>query len=125
MNLIHLAIRQAIKSQCRHKMGAVLVAGSRVVTASPNKYRNSPLIDHQNSTFHAEDAALRRARGAPVSMVFVARVNAERVPILARPCPRCVVKLARAGVMRAYYTAGPTSVGVLEISSVCQLSGLT
>ncbi len=123
MNLIHLAIRQATKSQCRHKMGAVLAAGSRVVAASPNKYRNSPLIDHRNSTFHAEDAALRRARGAPVSMVFVARVNAAFVPMLARPCPGCVVKLARAGVMRAYYTAGPTSVGMLEIPPICQMAG--
>lgn len=123
MNLIHLAIRQAIKSECRHKVGAVLAAGSRVVAASPNKYRNSPLIDHRNSTFHAEDAALRRARGAPVSMVFVARVNAAYVPMLARPCPRCVVKLAQAGVMRAYYTAGPTGIGVLEIRPRYHLIG--
>ncbi|MFD8395521.1 hypothetical protein ACFV2N_41625 [Streptomyces sp. NPDC059680] len=115
MTLIHLAIQQAMRSQCRHKIGAVLAAGSRVVVASPNKYRNSPAIDHRNSTFHAEDAALRRARGAPVSMVFVARVNAECVPMLARPCPRCVVKLARAGVMRAYYTVGPSTVDMLEI----------
>ncbi|MEU2717699.1 hypothetical protein [Streptomyces sp. NPDC007205] len=123
MSLIHLAIRQALKSECRHKVGAVLAAGSRVVAASPNKYRNSPLIDHRNSTFHAEDAALRRARGAPVSMVFVARVNAARVPMLARPCPRCIVKLARAGVMRAYYTAGPTIIEVLEIPPMYHLTG--
>ncbi|MDN3026010.1 deaminase [Streptomyces sp. S.PB5] len=118
MNLIRLAIRQAIQSQCRHRVGAVLAAGSRVVVASPNKYRNSPLIDHENSTFHAEDAALRRARGAPVSMVFVARVNAACVPMLARPCAGCVGKLAQAGVLRAYYTAGPTAVEVLEIPPI-------
>lgn len=118
MNLIRLAIRQATRSQCRHRVGAVLAAGSRVVVASSNKYRNSPLIDHHNSTFHAEDAALRRARGAPVSMVFVARVNAACVPMLARPCDRCVDKLAQAGVLRAYYTAGPNTVEVLEIPPI-------
>jgi len=96
-------------------MGAVLVAGSRVVVASPNRYRNSPAIDHRNSTFHAEVAALRRARGAPVSTVFVARVNAALVPMLARPCASCVEKLSQAGVVRAYYTAGPTTVEMLEI----------
>lgn len=96
-------------------MGAVLVAGSRVVVASPNRYRNSPVIDHRNSTFHAEDAALRRARGARVSTVFVARVNSAHVPMLARPCSRCVEKLSLAGVVRAYYTAGPDTVEMLEI----------
>ena len=85
------------------------------MVASPNRYRNSPAIDHRNSTFHAEVAALRRARGAPVSTVFVARVNAALVPMLARPCASCVEKLSQAGVARAYYTAGPTTVEMLEI----------
>lgn len=102
-------------------MGAVLVAGSRVVVASPNRYRNSPLIDYRHSTFHAEDAALRRARGAPVSAVFVARVNAALVPMLAMPCSRCVEKLSRAGVVRAFYTAGPNTVEMLEIPEAASL----
>jgi tRNA(Arg) A34 adenosine deaminase TadA len=102
-------------------MGAVLVAGSRVVVGSPNRYRNSPLIDYRHSTFHAEDAALRRARGAPVNAVFVARVNAALVPMLAMPCARCVEKLARAGVMRAFYTAGPNTVEMLEIPQAASL----
>ncbi|MFE6848988.1 hypothetical protein [Streptomyces sp. NPDC057686] len=123
MSLIRLAIREAIRSQCRHKVGAVLVAGSRVVVAAPNRLRNSPFIDYQNSTFHAEEAALRRARGAPVTAVFVARVNAASVPILARPCAACVQKLSIAGVNKAYYTSGPASIGELTIPP--RLSGQT
>ncbi|MFJ3176754.1 hypothetical protein ACIPJK_39525 [Streptomyces roseus] len=115
MSLIRLAIRQAVRSECRHKVGAVLAAGSRVISAAPNRQRNSPFIDYQNSTFHAEVAALRRARGAPATVVFVARVNAAYVPMLARPCPACVQKLSMAGVGKAYYTSGPTTIGELTL----------
>lgn len=115
MSLIEVAIRQAIRSQCQHRVGAVLVAGNRVVVSTPNKRRNSPFIDHQNCTFHAEEAALRRARGAPATAIFVARVNAACVPMFARPCPRCVQKLSLAGIGKAYYTSGPATVEELTI----------
>ncbi|MFB7175131.1 hypothetical protein ACFCYM_30535 [Streptomyces sp. NPDC056254] len=115
LSLIRLAIRQAVRSECRHRVGAVLAAGSRVIAAAPNRQRNSPFIDYQNSTFHAEVAALRRARGAPATVVFVARVNAALVPMLARPCPACVRTLSLAGVAKAYYTSGPSTIGVLTL----------
>ncbi|MER5418132.1 deaminase [Streptomyces virginiae] len=115
MSLIRLAIRQAYQSKCRHKVGAVLVAGSRVIAAAPNRQRNSPFVDYRNSTFHAEVAALRRARGAPATVVFVARVNAACVPMLARPCPACVQTLSLAGISKAYYTSGPESIGELTL----------
>lgn len=117
MSLINLAIRQAARSQCRYKVGAVLAAGSRVIVAACNKQRNSPLIDHRNSTFHAEEAALRRVRASAVTTVYVARVNASGVPMLARPCPNCVTKLARAGISKAYYTVERGVIGEMSIRS--------
>ncbi|MFD9624105.1 deaminase [Streptomyces virginiae] len=115
MALIDLAMRQAQRSQCRYKVGAVLVAGKRVLAAAPNIRRNSPLIDFRNATFHAEEATLRRAHRATGAVIYVARVNASGVPLLARPCPRCQEALAAAGVTKAYYTAGPAAVDELCI----------
>ncbi|MEU0663734.1 deaminase [Streptomyces lavendulocolor] len=115
MSLINLAIRQAAQSQCRYKIGAVLAAGSRVIVTACNKQRNSPLIDHRNSTFHAEEAALRRARTSSVTTIYVARVNASGLPMMARPCPDCVKKLASAGISRAYYTVSGSVIGEMAI----------
>ncbi|WP_406066246.1 hypothetical protein [Streptomyces sp. NBC_01077] len=115
--MIDLAIRQALRSDCRHRVGAVLVAGRRVMAASPNLRRNDPMIDFRHATFHAEEAVLRRVRHAAGAIIYVARVASDGASLLARPCPRCQDGLAEAGVVRAYYTASPTAVDYMGICS--------
>jgi hypothetical protein len=116
--LIDLAVRQALGSACRSRMGAVLVAGNRVLAAAPNLRRNNPMVDFRHATFHAEEAVLRRARSATAGAeVFVARVNWLGTPMLARPCPRCQQALAAAGVSRAHYTTGTGTIGTMTIPS--------
>ncbi|WP_443078932.1 hypothetical protein [Streptomyces sp. NBC_01497] len=105
---IDLAIRQALRSRCRYRMGAVLMAGNRVLAWSPNLPRNNPVVDFQHATFHAEEVVLRRARRTRGAVVYVARVNRTGTTLLARPCPRCQQALAVAGVTHAYYTTSPT-----------------
>ncbi|MFB7867846.1 hypothetical protein [Streptomyces sp. NPDC056069] len=115
--MIDLAIRQALRSDCRQRVGAVLVTGRRVMAASPNLRRNDPMIDFRHATFHAEEAVLRRVRHAAGSIIYVARVAADGTSVLARPCQRCQDGLAKAGIVRAYYTTSPTSVDVMGICS--------
>ncbi|WP_407918337.1 hypothetical protein [Kitasatospora sp. NE20-6] len=113
---IDLAIRQALLSQCRFRVGAVLVAGNRVLACSPNRRRNNPQVDFRHATFHAEEAVLRRSRRTVArTEVFIARVSRIGIPMMARPCPRCQEALATAGVFRAHYTSGPSTVGTIEI----------
>lgn len=116
-SLIELAKRRALASECRHKMGAVVASGRRVLAARCNTRRNSPTIDFKNATFHAEEAALRRVRNPAGAIVYVARMNAAGVPMLARPCPRCQRILAEAGVVKAYYTVGPGRVEHMLITA--------
>ncbi|WP_035791530.1 hypothetical protein [Kitasatospora mediocidica] len=116
--LLELAARRATASQCRHKMAAVLASGNRVLAARPNLRRNSPRIDFHHATFHAEEAALRRVRNTAGTVIYVARVNAEHIPMLARPCRTCQHLLAAAGVVRAYYTVGPGEVGRLDLTGL-------
>ncbi|MGW7201534.1 hypothetical protein [Streptomyces chryseus] len=111
-----LAIRQARRSDCRHKVGAVLVAGNRVLAASPNLPRNSPVIDFRNASFHAEEAVLRRARNAAGATAYVARVNSSGIPLLSRPCRRCQDALKAAGILRVYFTVCRASLGILNLS---------
>ncbi|MFB7057424.1 hypothetical protein ACFCXT_30445 [Streptomyces vinaceus] len=110
-SLIELAKRRAASSRCRHKMGAVIASGSRVLSAQANARRNSPAIDFKNASFHAEEAALRRVRNPVGATVFVARVDASGVAMMARPCARCTRRLTEAGVVGAYYTV---SANVIE-----------
>jgi tRNA(Arg) A34 adenosine deaminase TadA len=116
MALIELAIRQALRSRCRYRVGAVLVAGNRVLAWSPNLRRNNPMIDFRHATFHAEEAVLRRARRTTRTVIYVARVNRAGVPVLARPCPRCQQALTAAGVARAHYTTGETALSAERLA---------
>lgn len=111
MPKIDLAIRQALLSGCRQRVGAVLVAGGRVLAASPNLRRNDPTVDCRHATFHAEEAVLRRVSKATGAVLYVARVSASGAPALARPCDRCKATLISAGVRCAYYTLEDGAVG--------------
>ncbi|MFI8294070.1 hypothetical protein ACIGBL_33535 [Streptomyces sp. NPDC085614] len=116
--MIDLALKQALRSQCRHRVGAVLLAGRRVIAASPNRRRNDPAVSFLHATFHAEEVVLRRAGRTTGSAVYVARVDAVGAARLAKPCPRCQVALIAAGVSRAYYTVDPHTIGTLDLDSL-------
>ncbi|MFG2440975.1 hypothetical protein [Streptomyces sp. NPDC048508] len=112
------AIRQAMRSRCRHKVGAAIVTGNRLLSASPNIPRNAPTVDYLNATFHAEEAVLRRIQRARGTVIYVARLNAHNIPALAKPCERCQTALQSAGVVRAYYTSSPTEIALLDVSRI-------
>ncbi|MFD3537565.1 hypothetical protein [Streptomyces sp. NPDC058664] len=116
MSLIELAVRQALRSDCRFRVGAVLTVGKRVLAAAPNTRRNSPLVDFRHATFHAEEAVLRRAPRTIGAVLYVARVGAGGTPMLARPCPRCQDALASAGIARVHYTTELATVDTMVIS---------
>ncbi|MBX9394373.1 hypothetical protein K4749_12360 [Streptomyces sp. TRM72054] len=116
MALIDLAIRQATRSSCRYRMGAVLAMGNRVLAAGPNVFRNAPSVDFRNATFHAEETVLRRARRTTGAVIYIARVDAAGRPTLAAPCPRCRTSLTAAGVVKALYTTATGDLGRLVLA---------
>lgn len=116
---LSLAMKRAVDSQCRYRVGAVLVRGGRVLGGACNKYRNNPFIDFQNASFHAEEVLLRRTRRPQGAVVYVARVDNRGRPLLARPCQRCQQALAAYGVVRAHYTTdtGSGSMRIAQLDS--------
>ncbi|MEU9704477.1 hypothetical protein [Streptomyces sp. NPDC047981] len=113
---IELAKRTALYSPCRHRVGAVIAAGPRVLATRSNSRRNSPRVDFHHATFHAEEAAVRRVRNPAGTVIYVARVNAAGEPVMARPCERCQRLLAAVGIVGAYFTTWDGSVDYLDIA---------
>ncbi|MFE4653893.1 deaminase [Streptomyces sp. NPDC056707] len=116
--MIDLALKQAPRSQCRQRVGAVLTAGTRIIAASPNRRRNDPAVTFLHATFHAEEAVLRRAARTARSTIYVARVDAAGAARLAKPCPRCQIALIAAGVSRVHYTVDPHTVETLNLANI-------
>lgn len=100
---IDRALAVAGTSRYRWKVGAVVTGGARLLGCSPNKYRNPPWIDHDNATLHAEMAALARCSQVG-DTVYVARVNRQGEPRLAKPCDRCLYGLTAEGVRFIVFT---------------------
>ncbi len=114
-SFINRAVGVALTSSCRWRHGAVITKGSRIAAFSPNVHRNNPDLGHENSSWHAEEAALRaldRATGKTYGKnipykgyaLYVARVNTSNDPSLSRPCGNCWNLLIDNGITEVYYT---------------------
>lgn len=103
------ASKVASVSDCKYKHGVVIVRGGRVLSIGTNSYRNYPMdfnvISKEDSSVHAEEAALRALNGeAKGAIMFVARVNNMGIERMSRPCKRCMSQIRAAGIKRIVYT---------------------
>jgi tRNA(Arg) A34 adenosine deaminase TadA len=117
--LISRALRVAAESQhAKWHHGAILVRGSTVLASSPNKVRTTPHPGFwRSSTFHAEEAALRRLRShhRQPDTIVVARLSKGGVPRLARPCEGCWRLIVAAGITNIFYTLDDAGYGYEKV----------
>jgi deoxycytidylate deaminase len=100
----------ATKSESRHRHGAVIVKGGRVVGTGFNKDRNHPDFvspEHikTHCSVHAEVEAIRDAgwnvKGA---VLYVARVNSQGKDRYSKPCDRCMTVIEETQIKKVIYT---------------------
>ena len=105
--MITVALKEAHKSSCRTRHGAIVAKNGRVLGRGHNSYRShggqwggGPL-----KTLHAEAAAMRDAthRGIDVRgcTLYVTRGDTNRI---SKPCPSCQALLERYGISKVVYT---------------------
>lgn len=103
-----MAAAAAMNSTYRHRLGAVIVAGGRVMgvgwTKSKNRPRNVSAHHVNRCSVHAEVDALHGLEGLRRAECYVARLDARGQPVLAKPCASCWEALAIAGVTKVYWT---------------------
>ncbi|SHN34180.1 hypothetical protein [Streptomyces yunnanensis] len=112
---LNLAIKTAARSPCHYRVGAVLAKGGRVLAHACNNNRNPPSISPRHATFHAEESLLRPIRPPRHSVIYVARIDRDGLPRLAKPCLRCQQYLITKGITRAHYTTS-TGRGILRLT---------
>jgi deoxycytidylate deaminase len=107
--MFRIASKQSSKATgVKHKLGAVIVRGGRVLSTGYNEIRYSRFIGE--TTVHAEEAAIvkllsRRALGQlQNSEIYVSRVCPSGLAGLALPCPRCMELIRSVGIKRVHYT---------------------
>lgn len=99
----------ASTSTVKHKHGAVIVSGGRVLSVGVNSAKNEgyvfPFAATWDRQIHAEEAALRGVKGkAEGATIYVARVNRMGMERMSKPCHSCQKALKDAGIRRVVYT---------------------
>jgi len=103
---ISRTIRTAEFSKHRVRVGAAVVS-KKHFSIEHNKIRNSPAIDWENASVHAEAAALKYAfRGGRGSTIYVVRLGARGALLPSFPCEKCQELIESAKVKRIVWWNG-------------------
>jgi len=104
-----IAEKQAMKSTfMKHRVGAVIMKGNRVLSTGFNSIRYSSIS--KQATSHAEAAAIVRLlkEGRMVdlagSVLYVTRFTKSGVISCARPCDNCLRLIRSVGIAKVFYT---------------------
>jgi deoxycytidylate deaminase len=105
--MINTAMKEAIKSSCRCKHGAIITKGGSVIARGYNSYRPHPIWGTGPlSTLHAEAAAIRYAVAMGCSTsgatMYIARHGENSN--MSRPCSGCMARIRKAGIRKIVYT---------------------
>jgi len=103
----NLALKIAYLSECNYKHGAIIVAGSRIISVATNKLRTHPVTQKWRghmSTCHAEQRAIALSRCDVTGMtLYSARAGKSKISKL---CPMCSFLCQEAGIARIVYSDG-------------------
>ena len=109
---IKLALNIANLSQHpKFRLGAVIVKGSNVLSVGVNKLKthplqNNPHTNNKSLSIHAELCAILKLSGEQLknSTIYVARILANGISGIAKPCDVCETLLIEAGIKRFVWT---------------------
>ncbi len=116
-----MALKTALKSSFeQHRIGAVIVKGSRILSTGYNQRRPSNIL--KNPTLHAEAAAILkllkagRQHDLVGSTIYVSRITPGGRVALAKPCYNCMALIKSVGINRIYYTTNDNTTESIRVS---------
>jgi len=109
LHIIELAARAAEKSKERHRIGAVIFKGNKIISYAYNEFRCCsrlhPKYKRFDFSFHAEQRAILNARtDLRRTSILVVRINREGNFLLAKPCCYCLEYIREVGIKNIYYS---------------------
>jgi deoxycytidylate deaminase len=104
-----LAKRESLKSNHKHKIGAVLVSGGRVLSRGYNQIRHlarGKRFTNFDCSLHAERHTISKVNKNCLkgSSIFIYREYADGTPAMAAPCTDCYELLKFVGIKTVYFS---------------------
>ena len=102
-------VELALKSQLRHKHGAVIYYNGYIIGCGFNLLLTHPIVRHysENKTLHAEMVAILRVRNKHLlrnATLYVARINKRGQLMNSKPCETCMKMIRSFGIRAIKYT---------------------
>lgn len=107
---VDLAVKEARKSEYKHRMGAVVFNKNQFISTGHNYACRSinshlPIFRHWPTSLHAEVIAIINARtDLKGASLLVVRINNKDELKLALPCSNCMAYLQYVGIKKVYYS---------------------
>ena len=108
--MFHIAIKAALLSTYKHRMGAVVVKNGRVLSIACNSIRHKKGRFDKKwiNSLHAEQAALLQLTDAQTkrAILYIVRVKSSGAFGSSFPCPHCQSIIIQKGIKRVHYING-------------------
>lgn len=101
------AQKEAMKSNCQYRLGAIAVSKGKIVSKGFNRYCGCGQYHSRKgmpTTIHAEQITLRRTGNERVDTVYVVRLDANGNFTMSKPCQRCTNHARKSGVRFVFFT---------------------
>lgn len=108
-NIVKIAIKEAKKSNHKHRHGCVVFKGSKIISTGFNEIRYCWKLDKKYkkwvNSLHAEqktiifsEASLKRCS------ILVVRINKNNEMLNSKPCRICMGMIKDVGISKIYYS---------------------
>lgn len=88
-----------------HKIGSVIVRGSKIVSVGTNNLKTHPRSPHPFFSLHSEAAAILLAKQDLYGCdIYVYRETKDGVPAMSRPCIYCLPFVKGSGISEIHYS---------------------
>ena len=107
LKAISLATKEADKSTCRQKHGAVIYKKNKIISKGYNKYKTHPRApSYRFPSIHAEVDALLKINNLNISgaSLAVVRINKKNHLMNSKPCKKCMNEINKAEIKYVIYS---------------------
>ena len=108
-SIINIAIKEAQKSNFKHRHGCVIFNGARVINAGFNEIRYCSKLNKKYrkwiNSLHAEQKTILFAQ-SPIKRcsLLIIRINNKNQLVNSKPCKMCQSLIADVGITKVYYS---------------------
>lgn len=94
-----------LSNHSHHRLGSVIVRGSKIVSVGTNKVKTHPRSTHPFHSLHSEMAAILLAKQELYGCeIYVYRETKDGIPALSKPCIYCLPLIQESGIKKIHYS---------------------